>query len=152
ALADGLADPRRLGNIYRSLANTLQMLEDYDPALAYSQRAHALATACGDVGLQRESRLVMGAIACNLGDYQQALEHFREVLRSLQEAPPAQAIGLGHGLGLGLDHRQGNRALMTRAWMVRCLSELGAFADAVTSSSAARQLAEAVDQPLEYLI
>jgi tetratricopeptide (TPR) repeat protein len=52
ALAAGLADRHRLGSIYRSLANTLRLMQDYEPALAYSQRAHAMATALGDVDLQ----------------------------------------------------------------------------------------------------
>jgi tetratricopeptide (TPR) repeat protein len=86
ALAVGLADHRRLGIIYRSLANTLRLMQDYEPALAYSQRAHAMATALGDVGLQMESRLAMGWTYCDLGDYRQAMEHFRQALTILTAA------------------------------------------------------------------
>jgi class 3 adenylate cyclase/tetratricopeptide (TPR) repeat protein len=86
ALAVGLADHRRLGIIYRSLANTLRLMQDYEPALAYSQRAHAMATVLGDVGLQMESRLAMGWIYCDLGDYRQAMEHFRQALTILTAA------------------------------------------------------------------
>ena len=82
ALASGLTNHRRLGVIYRSLANTLRLMQDYEPALAYSQRAHAMATALGDVRLQMESRLPMGWTYCELGDYRQAMKHFRQALRS----------------------------------------------------------------------
>ena len=127
ALASGLTDHRRLGVIYRSLANTLRLMQDYEPALAYSQRAHAMATALGDVGLQMESRLAMGWTYCELGDYRQAMEHFRQALTILQGAPRSQPFGLGHRLGIGLDHRLGNRLLITRTWMASCLSQLGSF-------------------------
>jgi tetratricopeptide (TPR) repeat protein len=150
-LAEGLADHRRLGIIYRSLANTLRLMQDYEPALAYSQRAHAMATALGDVGLQMESRLALGWTYCDLGDYRQAMEHFRQALTILQGAPRAQSCGLDHRLGSSLDHRLGNRLLIARTWMASCLSELGAFAEGVACGTEALQLAEAVDRPYEYL-
>ena len=59
-LAEGLADQRRLGIVYRMLANALRQMQDYEPALAYSQRTHAIATALGDVRLQLEGNLAMG--------------------------------------------------------------------------------------------
>ena len=151
ALASGLTDHRRLGVIYRSLANTLRLMQDYEPALAYSQRAHAMATALGDVGLQMESRLAMGWTYCDLGDYRQAMEHFRQALTILQGAPRSQSGDLDHRLGIGLDHRLGNRLLITRTWMASCLSQLGSFADGVACGTEALQLAEAVDRPYEYL-
>jgi predicted ATPase len=52
-LAEGLADQRRLGIVYCGLGNTLRNMQDYEAALAYCQRAHAMATALGDVELQR---------------------------------------------------------------------------------------------------
>ena len=51
-LAEGLADQRRLGIVYCHLANTLRNMQDYEPALAYCQRAYTVATALGDVELQ----------------------------------------------------------------------------------------------------
>jgi tetratricopeptide (TPR) repeat protein len=151
ALAAGLADRHRLGSIYRSLANTLRLMQDYEPALAYSQRAHAMATALGEVGLQLESRLATGWIYHDLGDYRQALEHLQQALMTLQGASRSQSAGLGHGLGLGPGHRLGNRPIITRTWIVLCLSELGAFADGVACGTEALQSAEAVDRPIERL-
>ena len=143
ALAAGLADHRRLGIIYPSLADTLRLMQDYEPALAYSQRAHAMATALGDVDLQMESRLAMAWTYCDLGDYRQAMEYFRQALTILQGVPRAQSVDL--------DHRLGNRLLMTWTWMASCLSELGAFAEGVAYGTEALQIAEAVDRPYEYL-
>jgi tetratricopeptide (TPR) repeat protein len=87
-------------------------MQDYESALAYSQRTHAMATALGDVGLHMESRLVMGWTYCELGDYRQAMEHFRQALTILQGAPHALSSDLDARLGTGLDHRLGNRLLI----------------------------------------
>ena len=76
-LAEGLADQRRLGIVYRMLANALRQMQDYEPALAYSQRTHAIATALGDVRLQLEGNLAMGWTYHSLGDYRQAMEHLQ---------------------------------------------------------------------------
>ena len=148
SLAEGLGDPRRLSIVYRSLANTLRQMQDYAPALAYSQRAYALATALGDVGLQLEGTLAMGWINYNLGEYRQALAYLQQALTALQGEARSQSFGLRrHLLGGG----SGNRPLITRSWMVLCLSELGVFADGVAYGTEALQLAEAVARPYEYV-
>jgi tetratricopeptide (TPR) repeat protein len=90
----------------------------------------------------------MGFIYHNLGAYRQAMEYLQQVLTTLQEEPRSQPFGLAPHL---LAHGRGNRPIVTRAWMVRCLSELGVFADGVAYGTEALQLAEAVDRPHEYL-
>jgi tetratricopeptide (TPR) repeat protein len=151
ALAEGLADQRRLGTVYRSLANTLRVMQDYEPALAYSQRTHAIATTLGDVKLQIEGTLAMAWIHHNLGEYRQAMEYLQQALTALQGEPYSQSFGLANLPGIGLGDRPGNRPLITRSWMVRCLSELGVFADGAAYSTEALQLAEAGDRPYDYL-
>ena len=151
ALAEGLANPRRLGIVYRSLANTLRQMQDYEPALTYSQRTHAIATALGDVQLQLEGTLAMAWINYNLGEYRQAMEHLQQALMTLQGESHSQSFGLAHLRGLNPGNRSGNRLLVTRTWMVLCLSELGAFAEGVAYGNEALQIAEAVDRPYDYL-
>jgi tetratricopeptide (TPR) repeat protein len=75
------------------------------------------------------------------------MEHLQQVLTALQGEARAQSFGLRRHL---LGGRHGNRPLITRTWMVLCLSELGAFADGVVCGTEALQLAEAVDRPYEY--
>ena len=143
SLAEGLADHRRLGIVYRMLANALRQMQDYEPALAYSQRAYAIATTIGDVRLQLEGNLAMGWIYHNLGDYRPAMEHLQQALTTLQGESRSPSFGLGHLLG--------DRQIITLAWMVLCLSELGAFADGMTYGNEALQRAAVVDRPYEYL-
>jgi tetratricopeptide (TPR) repeat protein len=139
-LAEGLADQRRLGIVYCSLANTLRNMQNYEPALAYCQRAHALATALGDVELQLEVNLQMGWINYNLGDYRQAKEYLQQTVTALPGEQRSQFFGLA-----------AHRPIIARTWLVLCLSELGAFADGVAYGNEALQVAEVVDRPYERL-
>jgi len=83
-LAEGLADHRRLGRLCHRIASTLTQMQDYEPALAYCQRAHAIATALGDVDLQVWINSDMGEIYKDLGDYRQATTYLQQVLTALQ--------------------------------------------------------------------
>ena len=62
-LAEGLAEHRHLGHVYRRIAVTLRMLQDYEPALAYCQRAHAMAIALGDFDSQMWANDTMGMVS-----------------------------------------------------------------------------------------
>jgi tetratricopeptide (TPR) repeat protein len=138
-LAEGLADQRRLGIVYCHLANTLRNMQDYEPALAYCQRAYTVATALGDVELQLWATLQMGYLSYNLGAYRQAMEYLQQALTVLQGEPSSQSFGFGHP------------AIHIRTWMVMCLSDLGAFADGVVYGNEALQIAAAVDRSYERL-
>ena len=81
-LAERLGDPRRLGRVYRRLANALRQMQHYGPALAYGQRTHAIATTLPDMHLQRMAHLEMGMIYTDLGDYRQALSQCSRSSRS----------------------------------------------------------------------
>jgi class 3 adenylate cyclase/tetratricopeptide (TPR) repeat protein len=139
-LAEGLADQRRLGMVYSCLANTLRNMQDYELALAYGQRTHAMATALGDLELQLEANLQMGWINHNLGDYRQAMEYLQQTLTTLPGEQRDPFFGLAP-----------HRPIIARTWMVVCLSELGAFADGVAYGNEALQIAEVIDRPYERL-
>jgi hypothetical protein len=73
--------------------------------------------------------------------------HLQQALTVLQGEACSESFGLRpHLLGGG----PGNRPLITRTWMVLCLSELGAFAEGVTCGTEALQLAEAIDRPYSF--
>jgi tetratricopeptide (TPR) repeat protein len=144
ALAEGLADQRRLGTVYRLLDNTLRIMQDYEAALVYSQRVHAIGTALGDVGLQIEGNHAMGLIYHNLGGYHQALEYEQQVLAALEGEPRSQPFGVIPGL-------RRNLPIVARTWMVLSLSELGAFTHGLTKGAEALQLAESANRPYDYL-
>ena len=140
-VAEGLADQRRLGRVYRHLANALRQMGDYELALAYCQRAQAVATSLGDVEIQLAVKGEMGWLYLNLGDYRQSMEYWQQILLALPGMPPDQSFG-----------HVSRPAVQARTLMVLCLSELGGFSDGVTYSNEALKLAEAIDRPFEYLI
>jgi tetratricopeptide (TPR) repeat protein len=90
----------------------------------------------------------MGFIYHNLGDNRQAMECLQQILMALQGESRSQPFGIVPRL---LGNRPGNRPIVTRAWMVRCLTELGAFADGVAYGAEMLQFAETVDRPYDYL-
>src|SRR5262249_14367962 len=100
-------------------------MQDYEAALAYCQRAHAIATALGDVDLQVWVNNDMGQIYTALGDYRQAMEYLQQVLTALPGEQRSQ------------------RSIVARVRMVLCLRELGRFADGVAYGDEALQVAEA---------
>jgi class 3 adenylate cyclase/tetratricopeptide (TPR) repeat protein len=138
-LAAGLADHHRLGRIYRCIAGTFRMLQDYEPALAYCQRAHAMATALGDVDIQMQVNHAMGMISFDLGDYRQAMAYVQQILTAVQGEqcePSSGSISV---------------AFQARVWMSRCLGELGEFASALAYGTEALQIAEASGRLIERL-
>ena len=140
-LAEGLADHRRLGHVYRRIAVTLRMLQDYEPALAYCQRAHAMAIALGDFDSQMWANDTMGMVYFDLGDYRQAMEYLQQILTAVRGEPCDQSSRGVVPL-----------AFHARLWMTRCLSELGEFADGMAYGTEALQTAEADGRPSNRLI
>jgi tetratricopeptide (TPR) repeat protein len=138
-LAEALADQRRLSIVSLLIANTLRNMQDYEPAWAYCQRAHAMVTALGDGELQRDVNLQRGVINYNLGDYRQALTYVQQNLTIRQGERCYELFSLVH------------HPSAARTWMVMCLSELGAFADGVIYGNEALQMSEAVGRPYERL-
>jgi tetratricopeptide (TPR) repeat protein len=116
------------------------MLQDYELALAYCQRAHAVATALGDVDTQMQVNLATGMIAFDLGDYRQAMASLQQILTAAQGKQGGQSSA-----SVVFPVQQ------ARVWMSRCLGELGAFAEAFAYGTEALQSAEAGGRPLARL-
>jgi class 3 adenylate cyclase/tetratricopeptide (TPR) repeat protein len=140
ALSEELGDQRRLGRIYGLRASTLRRMYDYEPALTYCQRAHAIATTLGDVDTQMWVNYDMSQLYFDLGGYRQAMECLQQMLMILQGIPPNQSFS-----GFVFP------SVQARTWMVSCLRELGKFADGVSYGEDALQIAETVGRPNERL-
>ena len=72
ALAAALDDPRRMGQVSRFLSNHFHLMSAYDH-LPAAQRALALATAGGDVGLRALANQYLGLAYQAQGDYRRAI-------------------------------------------------------------------------------
>ena len=140
-VAERLADQRRMGRVCRRIGTTLRQLQDYEPALVYCQRVHAIATALGDVGLQIWVNCDMSEIYYDWGDYRRAIACVQQMLTAPQGVPPDQSFGGAV-----------RPAIQARVRMMQCLSELGAFADGVAYGDEAGQMAEVGGRPFERLV
>jgi tetratricopeptide (TPR) repeat protein len=139
-IAAELGDHRRLGHVYRTMADTLQKTHPA-PALFYCQRARTIATALGDVEIQIWSHLTMAQAYHDLGHYRQGIACLQQALTALQGMPPAQS----------LRYMTAHPVIQARTWMVNCLMQLGEFAEGVASGHDAGQMAEAGGRPYDRL-
>jgi tetratricopeptide (TPR) repeat protein len=139
-VAAELEDQRRLGRVYHTTANALRQIQDHEPAPAYCQRAHAIASALGDVELQLSVDEVIGQVYYDLGNYRQGIEYFQQMLTVSQRIPSDQA-----------PRRIVHPAIQARVWMLQCHRELGTFADGMACGKEAHQIAEAVGRPYDRL-
>jgi tetratricopeptide (TPR) repeat protein len=139
-LAEGLADPRRLGQVCRFLSAHFRTMGVYDQAIAAAQRTLALATASGDVVLQALANLHLGVAYQFQGDYRGAIDCFRQTVASLDGAQPREHFG-----AILLP------SVNSRAWLARCHAELGMFAAGRAYGEEGLQIAETVAHPASLM-
>src|SRR5262249_6753495 len=134
ALAESLGDPHRLGWVSVYLLAHFAQVCDPDRALTAGQRALAIATALGDVGLTVAAQHYLGGVYRSLGDYQQAVESFQKNVARLHGALRQERFGLS-----------GLAAVFARSHLVVALAECGAFAEGQAPAEEGEQIAEAAD-------
>jgi len=135
-LAEVLGDQRRLGQATVHMINYFYIRGDYDRALASSQRARAIAAALGELALQVQMHFALGQVYHSLGDYRQAIDVLRWNVAALTGELLREHLGL-----------PGLASVLSRSWLVRCLVELGAFAEGRILGDEAIQMAETADHP-----
>ena len=135
-LAEALDDRGRQGWISAYLMNYFVVMGDHVRAIASAQHALALATALGDVALQVHANQRLGRVYLNLGDYCQATDVLKRNVASLEGKLLWEHFG-----------EVNPPSVQSRGWLVRCLAELGEFAEGIAYAGEAVRLAEAVGQP-----
>jgi tetratricopeptide (TPR) repeat protein len=135
-LAQTLGDPHRLGWVAAYLTNQFWSTGDPQRAVEVGQRALALAGPLGDAGLQVVTHLFLGRVYYGFGDYPQAIDLLRQNVVALEGALLQERFGL-----------PGLPSSMSRAWLARCLAELGTFTEGLAQGEAGLRIAEAVNQP-----
>ena len=109
---------------------------DHDGAVESGQHALAVAETLGDFALQVVANHYLGVAYHTLGDYRRAMGFLRKNVESLAGDLLRECFGLA-----------GVPAVNSRAWLVRCLAELGAFPEGIAHAEEAVRIAEAVDHP-----
>jgi predicted ATPase len=140
-LAEALGDQRRLGYLAGYLSVCLRHQGHIDEALVSAQRALAIGTALGDVGLQVTANSFLGELYLwILNDYRQAVEAYRRNVEILHGALLLERFGTTNV-----------QSVVSHAHVARCLAELGAFAEGRAYAADALRLAETVDHPYSFL-
>jgi class 3 adenylate cyclase/tetratricopeptide (TPR) repeat protein len=141
-LAEALGDRWRLARTYCAQAQFFRIWRRYDRALEAGQRALTIAIDLGDATLQVMAHAALGEAYHGQGDYLRAIDLLREAVAS----PDGERLHERSDLDRLL------LAVTCRAWLVRCLGEVGAFAEGRAISQEAVRMAEAVEHPFSQRI
>jgi DNA-binding NtrC family response regulator/tetratricopeptide (TPR) repeat protein len=141
ALAVALDDQPRLGRVLGYLTDYFRLMGDPDRAMAYGERARALAGAVGDFVLEVAANTYLGQVLHDRGDYQRAVPLFRQNVEALAGERAHDRLGLPQ---LPSVHQ--------RTCLAWCLAELGEFPEALARAEEAVSIAESVDQPLSRIV
>jgi tetratricopeptide (TPR) repeat protein len=138
-LAETLGDQPRLGQVAAHMGMSFRLMGDYDRTAASCQRALAIAETLGDVALQVTATYFLGQAYSFQGDYRRAIDPLRQNLALLEGELCHAYFGL-----------IAPPSVATRTNLVRCLVELGEFAEALTRSNEGVRLAEAIAHPTSF--
>ena len=136
ALAETLGDQHRLGWVSVYLLAHFAQVCDPDRALMSGQRALAIATALGDIGLTVVVQHYLGGVYRSLGDYSRSVEYFQKNMACLHGALLQERLGL-----------PGLASVFSRSHLVIALAECGAFAEGQAPATEGVQIAEAANHP-----
>ena len=139
-LAEALDDQPRLGRVSAYMCLYFREMGDYDGAVASGQHALAVAETLGDFALQVMAEHYLGTAYHVLGDHHRAIELLRSNVESLAGDLIRERFGL-----IGLP------SVLSRAWLGRCLAELGAFPEGIAYEAEAVRIAEAVAHSLTLI-
>jgi len=134
AIAETLGDRHRLGRVSSFITNYYFARGDHERALESGQRDLELAVAQGDLPLEAVARYYLGQAHHALGDYRRAIDFLRRTAAILTGNLLHERLG-----------QWAHPSVASRDWMVRCLAELGEFAEGMILGEEAVRIAEAVD-------
>src|SRR5918996_5043458 len=139
-LAQTLGDQLRLGRVYADMSITFWVASEVDRAIAYGQRALALAATLGHVGLQAWAHLSLGRVHYDMGDYPRAVESLQRNVVTHQRELRDERFGA-----------VGSVAATSRAWLSYCHAECGAFTEGLAVAEDGLRIAETVNNPFSLI-
>jgi tetratricopeptide (TPR) repeat protein len=132
-----LGDRVRLAHISSYIADYFRVTGDYDRALAAGQYALDLAETLKDGPLQAMTYEHLGVVHYMLGGYRQATEMLRRSVGTYESVSSHEAVGI-----------EGSDVIESRARLILCLAEIGAFAEGILIAEAMVRMAEVLNQPV----
>jgi len=139
-LAQMLEDLPRLGRVLSFMSAYAWLVGDHHRSVEYGQRALDIAQSVNDLTLRVRTNLGLGQAYHVLGDYQRAVAVLEQNVTELQ----GDLLGRRFGL-------VGVASVLSRAWLVWCMSELGEFDRVFPRGEEAVRIAEAMNHPYSRL-
>jgi class 3 adenylate cyclase len=136
ALAETLADTRRLAWAMAWTSNAFTHLGRTPDAVKTGRRGVELASTLGDPPLEAFARLYLGQAAHQTGAYREAVPELQRSAEALRGNLASEHLGFGPFA-----------SVLCRRILSASLSELGEFDEAATVSDEAIRIAEALDSP-----
>ena len=139
-LAQDLEDLPRLGRVSSFMSAYAWLIGDPPLSVEHGRRALDIAHSVNDLGLRVRTNLGLGQAYHVLGDYPRAIEALERNVADLQ----GDLLGRRFGL-------VGVASVLSRAWLVWCLAELGEFDRALPRGEEAVRIADAINHPYSRL-
>ena len=139
-LSQAIGDQRRLGWVCDYMGSHFRNIGKYHEALEAGERSLAIARDVGDFALQVAANFYLGAAYHALGDYRRGIDFLTQDLASLEGDLSQERFGLSAA-----------PSILSRAWWVLCLAELGEFAKGIRIGDEALRIAEAADRELDLV-
>jgi class 3 adenylate cyclase/tetratricopeptide (TPR) repeat protein len=136
-LAESLGDRVRLAYISSHMADYFRATGAYDRALAAGQRALDLAEALKDELLQAMTHERLGVVHHMLGDFRRATEMLGRSMSAYDSAPSGEPVGIA-----------ASGAVESRARLILCLADIGAFAEGIRIAEEMIRMAEGLNHPV----
>ncbi len=134
AIAQGQQDRRRLGLVRAYMTDYFRLTGESEEAVACGEAALNYADELGDFSLQVLARMVFGHACHALGDYGRAVQVLGGNVELLEGPIVRERFGSA-----------GLPAVLSRAYMVLSLADLGRFEEAAATGAEAVRLAEEFD-------
>ena len=137
-LAEESGDQRRLTQVNSLLANYFLTTGDMNQAVASGQRALTLVNELGDVDVRVMVNVHMGQIDHAIGDFRGGAERLQENISAIRPEQEQDFFNLALPA-----------SILSRAFRVPCLTDLGDFNEAIALGREAVRLAEKFDRMLD---
>jgi class 3 adenylate cyclase/tetratricopeptide (TPR) repeat protein len=142
ALAETLGEQEKIAWVASAMSTAYWLRGKYDQALAASQRALSLAVALDDIPLRVAEQYHLGQIYNAMGDYPQAIDCLTKNVASLA----------GHRHRVRVLGTRSDFDVLSRAWLARCLAEVGEFRSGRSYGEEAVRITDPVEEPFSLVI
>ena len=141
ALAQGLGDEARLGQLHGYMSQFFAWMGEHDKAVDSGLRARAIADSLGEFGQRVAANFRLSQVYYALGQYRAGIEAVRPNIEEITGERERQRFGM-----------TGLPSVLSRGWLCWSAAELGEFDEAHRRAEEALKIAEASAHPFDLVV